>query len=184
MLLDECSFETNRLTVASWQFQSLRYGRLEDRGLEMASLLTGAVTQGLPSGWQGEFDRTRGEAWLDQREAEGLVLFAVEPGLAEIVGLMLLFESDVEVSVGVDVRIGYVVSEGAWGKGFASELVAGFVDWCRSQPLIRSLVGGVDRRNAASIRVLEKSGFVRDVTTGDDTNELEFILNLRPESRT
>ena len=184
MLLDECSFETNRLTVASWQLQSMRYGRLEDRGLEVASLLTDAVTRGLPSGWQGEFDRTRGEAWLDDREAEGPVLFAVEPGRTELVGLMFLFESEVEGSVGVDVRVGYLVSEGAWGKGFASELVAGFVNWCRSQPLIRSLVGGVDRRNAASIHVLEKSGFARDVKKQNDTDELEFILNLGTEDRT
>jgi len=180
VLLDECSFETDRLTIDSWRFQSARYEWLEDRGLMVRSLLTASVTQGLPLGWQGEYDRVRGEAWFSDREVEGPVLVAVEPGRSEVVGLLLLFESEVDGFDDVDVRVGYLLAEQAWGRGLASELVAGLVEWCQTRPLIRSLHGGVDSDNTASIGVLEKNGFVHSASGKNHADELVLTLNLRP----
>ena len=60
----------------------------------------------------------------------------------------------------MDVRLGYLLAESAWGKGLASELIEGFVRWCRGEAAIRSLAGGVNPDNAASIHVLEKNGFL------------------------
>ena len=46
--------------------------------------------------------------------------------------MMILHETDAEnVMGGVEVRLGYLVSEAAWGRGFATELVKGLFDWCR-----------------------------------------------------
>ena len=58
-----------------------------------------------------------------------------------------------------DLRIGYVIKQTWWGRGVATELVAGLVDRARRDPDIVSVTGGVDPGNGASIRVLERSGF-------------------------
>ena len=57
-------------------------------------------------------------------------------------------------------RLGYVVAESVWGRGFATELVAGLVEWSRSEPSIRTISAGVAPTNEASIRVLDKNGFL------------------------
>ncbi len=59
----------------------------------------------------------------------------------------------------VDVRIGYVIAEASWGRGFATELLSGLIDWMRTEPSVRTLTGGVDLTNHASVRVMENSGF-------------------------
>lgn len=66
--------------------------------------------------------------------------------------------------------------QSAWGQGLASELVRGFVDWCRTVK-IAALVGGVERDNIPSQRVLEKNGFVIQ-PTAEDHGELFFKLRL------
>ena len=68
---------------------------------------------------------------------------------------MILHDTDTTATGSVEVRLGYLLAENAWGKGFASELIEGFVDWCRGQEAITSLAGGVEADNAASRRVLE-----------------------------
>lgn len=52
----------------------------------------------------------------------------------------------------------------------------GFVDWCRTVK-IAALVGGVERDNIPSQRVLEKNGFVIQ-PTAEDHGELFFKLRL------
>ena len=84
---------------------------------------------------------------------------------------MMLFESPQ-----TDVRLGYLLAEQAWGRGLASELVGGFVCWYEANPAIRHLVAGVDQDNVASVRVLEKNGFVPSVRTDESGTELTFVL--------
>jgi len=86
-----------------------------------------------------------------------------------------LFESDDEKSGSV-VRHGYLLSESAWGQGLASELVRGFVDWCRTVE-IEAILGGVERDDIASQRVLMKNGFISQ-PTADDHGDLVFELRL------
>ena len=70
----------------------------------------------------------------------------------------------------MDLRIGYLIAEQDWGKGLATELLAGLVAWARSQPSVHSVTGGVDPANLASARVLTKNGFdqVEDGEDGED----------------
>ena len=61
-----------------------------------------------------------------------------------------------------------MLAESAWGKGFATELITGLVNWCRENA-IKSITGGVEHNNPASARVLEKCGFsVNDNATDDE----------------
>ncbi len=69
-----------------------------------------------------------------------------------------------------------MLSEPHWGQGFASELIAGLVQWCRSKPSVTRIVAGVERANSPSIRVLEKAGFAAEPT---NTDEMSFALDVR-----
>ncbi len=87
------------------------------------------VTRSLPPPWQGPYSVTRAQQWVEERDKEGTTLLVVDKQVNQPVGLMILFET--EDIYGFEVRLGYLLAEPAWGKGFASELVRGFVGWCR-----------------------------------------------------
>ena len=81
----------------------------------------------------------------------------------------------------IEVRLGYLLAEDAWGQGYASELVEGFVRWCRQHPPIASIAGGVARDNVASVRVLTKNGFQRDSTADVGDVNLYRLTLTRPD---
>mmetsp|Transcript_18083 Transcript_18083/g.33682 ORF Transcript_18083/g.33682 Transcript_18083/m.33682 type:complete len:88 (-) Transcript_18083:963-1226(-) len=72
-------------------------------------------------------------------------------------------------------RLGYMLAENAWGKGYASEIVAGFVEWCHKRD-IKSISGGVEPDNVASRRVLDKCGFIAEPNTGESEEQLFMIV--------
>lgn len=153
-----CAFSTSRLVVGDWHDLSERWGF--DLVEVVAGVLTPATTVALPPDWSGEFDGARARRWIAARDAESPTLLVIERDAGVAIGLLILFEA---VRPGhhrqVDVRVGYVLAEAAWGRGFATELVRGFVTWARSQPVVGSISGGVARDNDASARVLIKNGF-------------------------
>lgn len=138
-------------------------------------MLTASITQSLPDGWRGDYTIERANEWIRERDREGVTLLVLERTSRTPVGMMILFESNDE-KLGRTVRLGYLLYETAWGQGLASELVQGFVGWCRKAE-ITSIVGGVERDNVASQRVLQKNGFVCRASP-DDTVELFFELQL------
>ena len=172
-----CRFLTDRLDVSEWHRCALPHGlALVD---VVSGLLTAATTQSLPSGWQGEYDLARATVWIRDRDAESPTLMAVDRATGAPVGLLILFEMPAEEGSDlVDVRLGYFLAESVWGRGLGTELVAGFVDWCRSEPRIRSIAGGVEADNAASARVLTKNGFTTagPVSDIDDEQIYELVL--------
>jgi ribosomal-protein-alanine N-acetyltransferase len=178
MVSERRSFQTDRLIVDEWHAASL--ASEGDRSLAdiVASLMTASVTRPLPSEWQGEYTRHRAKEWIAQRDHEGPTLLAVERSSRLAVGLVILLETEVSTGSGVDIRLGYVLAEAAWGRGIGSELVGGFVEWCRAQSEIGSLIAGVTADNPASIRILEKSGF-RLVGNDADESNAERIYELR-----
>lgn len=56
-------------------------------------------------------------------------------------------------------EIGFLIDRDQWGKGYAGEALAAFVERRRSLGSAE-LTADVDPRNTASIRLLEKHGFV------------------------
>ena len=138
-------------------------------------MLTPTVTQALPESWQGNYTLDRATTWIEERDQEGTILLVLDRSSRTPVGLMILFEGENE-HAGRTIRLGYLLSESAWGQGLASELVEGFVDWCKSVE-IASVIGGVERDNFPSQRVLEKNGFVR-LPTIEEHGDLLFELRL------
>ena len=116
----------------------------------------------------------RAASWIAERDQEGVTLHVLDGASKTPIGLMILVESENE-GVGQCVRIGYLLAESAWGRGYGSELLKGFIGWCRTVK-ISSVIGGVARDNGASQRVLEKNGF--DVLPGAQ-NQQELTYELR-----
>jgi RimJ/RimL family protein N-acetyltransferase len=91
----------------------------------------------------------------------------------EVVGNVVSFERD-----GVR-EVGYWIGREYWGKGIATEALSQFLPFDDERPL----VARVAKHNVASVRVLEKCGFVISGESigvswaGDDPIE-EFILTL------
>jgi len=144
----------------------------------VASMLTKGVTAVLPEQWRGSYTTERAVAWIAQRDAEATTLLAVTKREEVPVGLLVLNESAAQKDRGIEVRIGYLLVEEHWGKGFATELVAGLVAWCRPQTEIMSLIAGVAHGNEASRRVLEKNGFVLVRAASANRENDTFHLNL------
>jgi RimJ/RimL family protein N-acetyltransferase len=180
-LIRTCRYQTARLVVAEWHGAPLAAGiSLAD---VVATLLTSKTTRALPLSWRGDYDTDRAAAWVRERDKESVVLMVTERRAAAPVGLVILFSaSDQDGSDRVDIRLGYLLGESAWGKGLATELVSGLVEWCRSVPRIRSIAGGVGLDNLASARVLVKSGFepVGSTVDGEQLFELDLSTGSEP----
>ena len=179
LLLRNCTFETARLLVKEWH--SLSSGDWEQQELEqvVAALLTEPVTRSLPASWQGSYSAGRAREWIKERDSEGETLIVIERLTQRPLGLVILVETQAEEdNGGKDVRLGYLISEDVWGQGIASELVKGFVGWCRKQASILSITGGVTSDNPASRRVLQKNGF-QLVHSEDQGAQDEQIFRLR-----
>ena len=176
MLSRSCAFETDRLQTREWHSPSWPLRYRDDLASIVAGILTEPVTKTLPVAWHGAFTEERSRDWIAERDREGAGLLVVEKATGNPVGLVILFE--VPSDDGIEVRIGYLLAEASWGLGFATELVDGLAQWCRAQPSIRSLAGGVAPDNPASRRVLEKNGFGPDELAGKDDASEETILRL------
>ena len=59
-------------------------------------------------------------------------------------------------------EIGYILGRASWGQGFAREALAAAVEFAFNVLGVRRLEADTDPRNAASIRLLEHLGFVRE----------------------
>ncbi|MDF1602290.1 GNAT family protein [Nocardioides sp. YIM 152315] len=64
--------------------------------------------------------------------------------------------------------LGYCLDEPAWGHGFATEAATAALQWAFGTLDLNRVQAETDTRNAASARVLEKLGFVREGTLRED----------------
>lgn len=72
------------------------------------------------------------------------------------------------------VEIGYSVLPEFEGQGLATEAVAGLVQWAKQQPQVKHIEAETNTDNEASIRVLEKNGFIC-AGVGSEPNTLRFV---------
>jgi RimJ/RimL family protein N-acetyltransferase len=64
--------------------------------------------------------------------------------------------------------LGYCLAEAAWGHGYATEAARAVLQWAFGTLDLNRVQAEADTRNAASARVLEKLGFVREGTLRED----------------
>jgi RimJ/RimL family protein N-acetyltransferase len=64
--------------------------------------------------------------------------------------------------------LGYCLGDAAWGHGYATEGARALLQWAFDTLDLNRVQAETDTRNAASARVLEKLGFVREGTLRED----------------
>jgi [ribosomal protein S5]-alanine N-acetyltransferase len=64
--------------------------------------------------------------------------------------------------------LSYVLDDGAWGHGYATEAVGALLQWAFDVLDLNRVQAETDTRNTASARVLEKLGFRREGTLRED----------------
>jgi RimJ/RimL family protein N-acetyltransferase len=182
----KCSFNTERLVIGNvTHYQT----DLE----EISCMMTVSVTKSLPPSWQGEYTPERTKSWSQECQEDGTTLLGIKMrDTNSLIGLVILFQVPHKKDTNcIDLRLGYLLSEQAWGQGFASEVVGGVVTWCRScnngtgncddsGVIVKKVIGGVALDNPASKRVLLKNGFkIVDECQdehGPDEETFELIL--------
>jgi len=106
------------------------------------------------------YTRADAEMWLrrcaEQRPATN---FAIEVDGEAAGGIGLVLGVDVHR---LTAEIGFWLGEDVWGRGIASEAVAAFSAEAFARFDLHRLHAGVFEWNAASMRVLEKCGYVRE----------------------
>lgn len=85
--------------------------------------------------------------------------YAIEVGGGAVGGIGLTLLSDVERCTA---DIGYWLGESYWGRGLASQVVAAVSDYAFATLDIARIEAWVFAWNPASMRVLEKCGYVRE----------------------
>jgi RimJ/RimL family protein N-acetyltransferase len=161
-------FETERLSVAHWADTIAAPVARRNLATLLPDLLTPDVIAHLPP----FFDLTDQniDQWIDARDAESDIYLIREIGTDVLFGLMFLtppFHNDI--------HLGYLLGQSAWGKGYASELLAGLVLHVPKTGF--RLLGGVGRENPASAHVLRKTGF-QIVPELSDTETEMFGITL------
>lgn len=144
-------------------------GRLILRGLVPAD--AGAVFAGWTGDpvvaeympWEPHRSEEETREWLrgvEKARAEVLMRYAwgiisKETGMP-VGDISVNFEDDDEDHPG---EVGYALSRAVWGRGYASEALAGMTAFLKERVGARHLLGKVCKTNHASMAVLERAGF-------------------------
>jgi len=163
-------FSTERLCVQHW---SSTIGKDETRwqlAQSLVQILTPKVLEHLPPPLHVEPQPKAILKWIADRSKESDVYLVSTTNPNVLVGLLLLV-NDAPQSKTSKVHIGYLLSQAAWGKGYASELIGGLLDEARTNAPM-TLFGGVGRENRASAHILRKLGFSLNPSLSDDETEV------------
>ena len=175
ILNHNCLFATNRISVLNWN-------HLESAGEYNSSvecvleIMTPKVTKALPDGWQNLNTQKMAEKWIHDRKKDSKFYGIIRTETRKIIGFLFLYPENLSIESS-ELRLGYLLNESIWGKGFGSELIKGLVEWGRSTGAIDSISGGVEESNIGSIKVLEKNGFYKsdeDLTQGMLLYQFDF----------
>ena len=168
-------FTTKRLIVKEWHSFDPDELDLPDLETIVEEMLVPDVTKRFPVMWRGSYDKKRARFWIQDRDNESKTLLAVEKETREPLGYINFFSVG-ERSKGTYLRLGYLISKAVWNYGLATEMVDGFIHWCKENN-ISSILAGVEPDNIASIRVLEKNNFLIQEKDSDGVNLL-FVYDL------
>lgn len=170
------NFQTNRLHVQHWAECTNNSQCRQELIVELGPILTPAVLRHLPEPLQISGDPDPIDVWITERAAESDVMAIRDKTTSTILGLLILAEIT-EPNAPTTIHLGYLFAETAWGKGYATELLSGLINWYKGADRSVQLVGGVERDNIASAKVLQKNGFVKIKELSDATNEM-FALAI------
>lgn len=182
-------------TLASFGVPTLRGRRVHLRAIEARDIDALFEVFGDPMAmrfWSGPpwTDRSQAADLLETDKdalAEGeAVRFGVATDAGPIVGCVSLhaFHADCRRA-----EVGFALARRVWGAGYASEGVALAIDHAFGTMDLHRLEADTDPRNTASIRLLERLGFLREGTlrerwiVGDEVSDTAMFGLLAREWR-
>lgn len=101
-----------------------------------------------------------------------------------VIGTCTLFSLDAKNR---RAELGYTLARDRWGQGLAGEAVGRVIDYAFGDLRLRRLEADVDPRNAGSVKLLERLGFVREGRlrerwhVGDEIQDADFYGLLARE---
>lgn len=168
-------FSTANLRVRLWDDwlrPAEKRAALENR---LAQILTPPVLAHLPPSLQLPEAENAVQGWVSARAAESRVFVVVSAADQAIIGLLFLAQLP-GTEATETYHLGYLLAESRWGRGYGTELVKGLVA-AKGIAHPARIVGGVDKNNAASAKVLLKSGFVRaDALSSAETDQFVYTV--------
>lgn len=129
------------------------------------------VMQWWSRGPHQSIEETRDVVALNAAQERGYACWAVTVDGGTAHGWVTLKDRRPGVS-----EIGYLIGRSLWGRGYGREAVACLLDHVFARPEQRRVYADVDPDNAASIRLLERLGFVRE---GHLREEWETHIGVR-----
>lgn len=153
--------EVRRTTLAPWAPLLADPAARAALGRALRPLLVPEVTARLPDDLGFDPDTGDIDAWIDATDAQAQIRTITRNDTGALAGLLLLYAAGPDSP---DLMVGYFLGPDHWGRGLASDMLAGLVAELDREPR-RRLVAGTEADNRASQRVLEKAGFRRDATS-------------------
>ncbi len=166
------SFQTARLFVSEISDHTPS-SELSNLLTLIPKILTPAVVAHLPAYFHGIESTVQARIWLEQMTEQSRLLVVSESNTREAIGFIFAFVDETN-----DAHIGYLLTESHWGQGLASELLRGFIIQVKCTQNWLKLIGGVDRTNITSTKLLLKLGFVEQLVHSKDANEVVFYEYL------
>lgn len=145
-------FKTKRLVIERWN-DSLTVSELQ----ELEEILDEEVTAFLPPNLVYRTGVTDVAEWA-KTFSEGSNKVSSVRLDSKLAGLLILMAGDEEE--GSPMHLGYIFGKECWGRGLATELLRGLVQQLTIDGYEGEIHAGVAKGNPASVRVLEKVGFV------------------------
>src|SRR5262245_35123602 len=124
---------------------------IEDDDVRRNTRVPSEPPRGFAGTWIGRYE----DGWQDGTRAG----FAIESHDGEFLGLGMVVGIDSEGRQG---EIGYVLTPAARGRGAATRAVRLLTDWCFGDLGLERLQLLIDSTNAASERVAERAGYLRE----------------------
>ena len=170
------SFKTERLVVQHWAEHLKNPALRKKLAADLQPVLTSVVLRHLPDPLHISNAPHAIHDWMSAREDESTVLTVRHAADHALLGLVIL--ADMPGDGGqTEVHLGYLLAETAWGIGYATEIISGLIGWYKKEKPDVTLIGGVEKDNPASARVLEKCGFRVAPNLSSDTADM-YCLTL------
>jgi RimJ/RimL family protein N-acetyltransferase len=164
------SYQTTRLQIA----EVCNSSQAPEFLASVIEILTPSVVGNLPPYFQNVNSITSAQEWLKQIVADGRLFIVKRIDESKAIGFVFLSTEN-----SGDIHIGYLLGEPCWGKGYATELLKGLIDFIESEGQVTRLIAGVATDNVASIKLLQKLGFIHSSTEDNGTLFYDYRLTQK-----
>tara|TARA_R110002111_G_scaffold29064_1_gene61305 strand:+ start:501 stop:1004 length:504 start_codon:yes stop_codon:yes gene_type:complete len=162
------AYQTSRLSVAE-VFSSTQEN---ETLVSIIEILTPKVVENLPAYFQNINSISDAHTWFQKMVTDSRLFMVNSTDTNTIIGLVFVY-----VGNDKNAHIGYLLGESNWGKGYATELLIGLIDFIKQENKIKRLIAGVTAKNIVSSKLLLKIGFVKSASESDETVIYEYQLS-------